>query len=739
MFSFADQALAVGGSFLTNVVLARTQSKEQYGMFALSYSVFAFLSSLHNSTVLEPGTVYAAGRYQHRFSQYLRLLLRINVFVGLLLTALVLLACLFLHWFAPQLVSSSLIGMGVAVGALLSGAFLRRIFYLQREPHFAAQCSFVCFMTVIAGLWLASKAHILTGFSGFLILALGWLTAGIGVGKRIRLGDQHQAFLDAEPGYWREHWKYSKWVLATALVFQLATQAYYWLVAGLLSVKEVGELRAMYLLVSPIDQVFIALSLLLIPTLASHFAAKRMASFLSVWKRFALGIIGMTTLVALLVRIFGKQLMHVVYAGRFDALTPILYLLALLPLLSGIGTVLSGALNSVERPKLVFYAYAAAAATTFLGGIPLLAHFALRGAAYGLLLSGAVWTGVLFVGFVFAIRSTLATSEKSSGQERLNQSSTSVGRPLACSYVSSSKSCAPIALFVYSRPEHTRRSLESLRANDLARHSDLFIFSDGPKNARVAAAVEEVRRYVRTIEGFRSVTCIEREQNLGLSMSIIDGVTRLCNDRGRVIAVEDDVLTAPDFLTFMNAALGKYADEAKIFSVSGFGLPIDVPNSYSYDAFCSYRFMCWGWGTWKDRWQRADWSVADYAEFRRNRELQKRFNRGGNDLTWLLGRHIEGRIDSWDTVWAYTHSRNDAVALLSVQPRAYNIGFDGTGVHCRRIPFRQAGLVSTLNSEYLFPDSVVPDAHLAAAVQRLHHRSLPRQFARYLYDRVNLS
>lgn len=308
----------------------------------------------------------------------------------------------------------------------------------------------------------------------------------------------------------------------------------------------------------------------------------------------------------------------------------------------------------------------------------------------------------------------------------------------SCFFSTQYAELAPIALFVYNRPEHTRRTVEALRANELAQQSDLFVFADGAKNEPAVAAVQSVREYVRGMEGFRSVTIIERERNFGLSNSIINGVTQLCDQYGRVIVVEDDVVTAPDFLTFMNHALERYKEEPRIFSVSGFNLPIATPPSYSYDAFCSYRFMCWGWGTWKDRWQNADWSMKDFPDFIADREKQKRFNRGGDDLSWLLARHMEGKIDSWDTVWAYTHSRHDAFALLSVVSRAYNIGFDGTGVHCRRAPFRQTAFAPGGNSDYRFPDSLNPDPCFAAEIQRLHHRSLARKFARRLYDRIGL-
>jgi hypothetical protein len=290
---------------------------------------------------------------------------------------------------------------------------------------------------------------------------------------------------------------------------------------------------------------------------------------------------------------------------------------------------------------------------------------------------------------------------------------------------------APIALFVYNRPGHTQRTVESLRANELAQQSDLFVFADGAKNESAAPAVLQVREFIHTIDGFKSVTIIQRERNLGLSKSVISGVTQLCNEYGRAITVEDDVLTAPDFLTFVNQGLRRYKDEPEVFSIGAFNLPIVTPETYSYDAFCSYRFMCWGWGTWKDRWDTADWSVKDFPEFMANREKQKRFNRGGDDLSWLLALHMEGKIDSWDTIWAYTHSKHNALALLSVVSRAYNIGFDGTGIHCRRVPFKQNALPLEGGTGYRFPDSVIPEPYFAQEIRRLLRPSMVRRLLRF--------
>jgi O-antigen/teichoic acid export membrane protein len=248
-----------------------------------------------------------------------------------------------------------------------------------------------------------AKAHLLSGFSVFMILALGWIAAGLGLGRKLDLGRQGSSFLDLEPNYWGEHWKYSKWVLSTAFVFQLTTQGYYWIVAGFVSVKDVAGLRAMQMLVGPMDQVFIALSFLVLPALAARYASKRMGNFLALSKHYVLAVVTATALFALAVRIVGKPVMHWLYNGRFDDLAPMLYVLAFLPLVMGIGNTMNDTLKATEHPKMVFYAYVCSGATTLVGGVPLVIHFGLSGAVYGMFLSAAAYTSALTIAFFSTI------------------------------------------------------------------------------------------------------------------------------------------------------------------------------------------------------------------------------------------------------------------------------------------------------------------------------------------------
>lgn len=241
---------------------------------------------------------------------------------------------------------------------------------------------------------------------------------------------------------------------------------------------------------------------------------------------------------------------------------------------------------------------------------------------------------------------------------------------------------APIVLFTYDRLDHTRQTLEALSANEGAGDSDLFIYSDGPRTVDRDEPVRAVRDYLRSVTGFKSVTVVEREKNMGLANSVIAGVTETLTHSPSVIVMEDDLLTAKNFLAFVNAALSTYELRRDIFSVTGYNYPIRIPSSYREDAYLSYRSSSWGWATWRDRWSQVDWSVSDYDAFVADARAQELFRRGGHDLPRMLEMQMSGQLDSWSIRFDYAHSRHNAFCVHPVVSKVQNIGFDGSGVHC---------------------------------------------------------
>ncbi|MFH1195169.1 MAG: sugar transferase [bacterium] len=239
----------------------------------------------------------------------------------------------------------------------------------------------------------------------------------------------------------------------------------------------------------------------------------------------------------------------------------------------------------------------------------------------------------------------------------------------------------PIALFVYNRPEHTQKTIQALAANILADKSLFYVFSDGPKSESDYAKVNEVRKVVKEASGFAQKIIFESSSNKGLADSVISGVTQVINEHSKVIVMEDDLVSSPSFLSFMNEALSFYGDNKNIFSISGFCYPVQIPHDYKDGVFAIHRPASWGWATWEDRWFKTDWEVKDFPIFKKDKQAQNKFNKCGEDLTPMLFAQMTGRVDSWAVRWAYSHFKNDAYSVFPVKSLINHIGSDSTGTH----------------------------------------------------------
>lgn len=257
---------------------------------------------------------------------------------------------------------------------------------------------------------------------------------------------------------------------------------------------------------------------------------------------------------------------------------------------------------------------------------------------------------------------------------------------------------APITLFVYNRPEHTRKTVESLMANGLASESDLFVFSDGPKRPEDATQVLAVREYIKGIYGYKSVTIIERSENFGLSQSIISGVSDIVSTYGRVVVVEDDIITSPFFLKYMNDALNKYADDEQVMHIAGYMLPINT-NGLK-ETFFYRNTSCWGWGTWKRAWDEMS-TDANLIKSKFTDEMKYKFNIDGAYDSWgILERQCKGEADSWDIMWYASVFHYGGVCLHPSRSMTKNIGHDGSGSHCSESDMYDVNVYGKIITEF---------------------------------------
>ena len=239
---------------------------------------------------------------------------------------------------------------------------------------------------------------------------------------------------------------------------------------------------------------------------------------------------------------------------------------------------------------------------------------------------------------------------------------------------------APILLFVYNRPLHVRRSIESLLANELAKDSELYIFSDAAKDEMAQPNVNEVRQFIHSIKGFKEIHYVERTENWGLARNIIDGVTTLVNQYGRVIVLEDDLIVAPYFLQFMNDALEIYKDEDNVCHIQACDFTKDpiLP-----DTFLIKWTGSWGWATWKRAWKLFNPNGQELLDELIRRKLTYRFDFNGKyGYTRMLRNQIKGKNNSWAIRWNASLFLADKLSLNVGKSLIQNEGFDGSGTNC---------------------------------------------------------
>lgn len=308
---------------------------------------------------------------------------------------------------------------------------------------------------------------------------------------------------------------------------------------------------------------------------------------------------------------------------------------------------------------------------------------------------------------------------------------------------------APIALFAFNRSEHLQRTLNALAANEFAHKSELVIFCDGPRNdveKQQTDAVCALAHQERKRNRFAFVRIVERPDNLGCAKAIIAGLTEMFAVHKRLIVMEDDILCSPRTLAYLNSGLEKYEKYSTVWNIAAWSPPpaiFSISKEYPYDAYAIPRFNCWGWASWRDRWDRIDWSMNDYTFFSECHTLQKAFDQGGEDMSPMLAAQMEKKIDAWDIRMDYTRFKHGCVGLNPVYSYTTNIGM-GSGTHTTEYTDRYDNDLSLALANPRLPDHIFVDADILAAYHKVYAPSrlgervlnkIQRIFRRILSDK----
>ena len=289
-------------------------------------------------------------------------------------------------------------------------------------------------------------------------------------------------------------------------------------------------------------------------------------------------------------------------------------------------------------------------------------------------------------------------------------------------------SLAPIALFVYNRPEHAARAVASLAANSEAKDSELFVFSDGARSSEAANVVHDLRMSLRWIEGFARVTIVERGRNFGLAESIIDGVSSLCRSHGKVIVVEDDLVLSTHFLRYMNEGLALYENAHKVASIHGYTYPVDRALP---DTFFMRGADCWGWATWARAWEAFEPDAALLLDQLRQSGQMADFDFDGTaGYVAMLDDFISGRNNSWAVRWHAAAYLRGMCTLYPGRSLVRNLGHDGSGTHCGTEDLFDSGLADS--PIFVAPIEVTESPAGRLAFSRYFRSRQPRKMSRVL-------
>lgn len=294
---------------------------------------------------------------------------------------------------------------------------------------------------------------------------------------------------------------------------------------------------------------------------------------------------------------------------------------------------------------------------------------------------------------------------------------------------------APIALFVYNRPEHTRRTLKFLKENLLANESRLFIFSDAAKDDRQIAKVDEVRDLISAVDGFKSVQVVHRDANYGLANSIIEGVTMLTSKYGKVIVFEDDLLSSPYTLRYFNDGLKLYESEERVMHIGAYMYPLknkNLPQAFFYRAASS-----WGWATWARAWEHFEPNIDKIIE-QFDARKRHQFSIEGTMNFWKQVREFKrGENNSWAIRWYASVFLRGGLTLNPSSSLINNIGHDGSGIHSGKNNIYDVEISTKAITE--FPSEISEHEEAYQTIKDfLRHRkgSLFQRIVRYLKEKI---
>jgi O-antigen/teichoic acid export membrane protein len=398
VWSLTDQALFAGSNFLVNVLLARWITHEDYGAFTVAFTLFLLTGTIHTALLTEPMLVFGSGRYDQGLRPYIALVVRGHFALSAVFALLLLVGSFASLSFAGSQTAGTLMVLAATTPALLLSWLLRRAVYIASRPDLAAGGGLAYMVCVILGLSFLYREALLSPQSAILLMGAASLAGSAviwaGLSKAFPPGGVVVAPELRDVA--REHWRYGRWSLATALLAWLPGNIYFLALPFWTGLEGTAGLRAILNLYMPVMHAIVAIGVLLLPALVRR---RDGPEFRVLLLRIGLAMVGIAIAYSGLLVFFGPSLAHWLYAGRYLPGVKVFIALLLLPVAAAIAAVYGGALRSIERPDLVFRAYVGGSIFTVTVGLGLAWKLGVTGAAAGWSLSYLVTAVLLAMSF----------------------------------------------------------------------------------------------------------------------------------------------------------------------------------------------------------------------------------------------------------------------------------------------------------------------------------------------------
>jgi O-antigen/teichoic acid export membrane protein len=383
-WAIADQGLFAGSNCIVNVLLARWLSPTEYGAFATAFAAFLGLGVIHTSLLTEPMLVFAPDRFRNRHKAYFGALLHGHLAVSLGASAILAGAGWYLGLHGQGELARALYWFAIAGPFILFLWLMRRMCYGQFNPKRAAFGGVGYLVLMMSALAVIHQFGTLNIKTALMMIGGSSLIAGIGLGiGQIEMRPTDPILRDVIS----EHLRYGRWATATQILGFIPGNIYYFLLPTMATLEQSGALRALTNLFMPLLQASAALCLLLLPAFVR---TQGTAEGKRLHRVSLLMLAGGPVIYWLVLGLFNHQIVELVYGGKFQNYSGLIWILGLQPIIAGMCGVYGSLLRAQQKMSAVFWGGVVAAVGAVTLGIEMTRHFGLAGVCWSIVITYAL-------------------------------------------------------------------------------------------------------------------------------------------------------------------------------------------------------------------------------------------------------------------------------------------------------------------------------------------------------------